>query len=221
MKFIKFYFIIGISIVLSVGSVYLLNTNQIDQITYFQPININEVSAQIIPESEFDATPCFDVDAQRIQTAVEFELPHTLPSNFKLKHIEKHPVVDVVTLSYSFGNECDGIQPFSDGALEIRSSMRPATFDEIEFENATKSRLLSLPRNDHYEFFEINGNFAWGYESGIVEDRYMHPNGTVFDTQKVVYPGRVSFIGSDVDTYHVIRGYYVLDDLKMMAESFR
>jgi hypothetical protein len=63
---------------------------------------------------------------------------------------------------------------------------------------------LNLPRNDHYEFFKISGHFAWGYEP-------------VIDG----YPGKISFIGKDVSTFYTLQGHYALDDLKIIAESFR
>jgi len=106
-------------------------------------------------------------------------------------------------LILSFSSDDCGIRTnLFDGELEVRASLRTEIYDEIKFENTTKSHLLSLPRNDHYEFFKINGHFAWGYEPDI-------------------YPGRVSFTGDNVNMFYTLQGNHTLDDLKEIAESFR
>ncbi len=152
---------------------------------------------------ELNTSSCIDIVAEREKTGIPFELPSTLPNNLKLTHVEKYHFSDIVILSFS-SDDCGVRTNLFDGELEVRASLRTEIPDETEFENFTKTWILNLPRNDHYEFFKISGHFAWGYEP-------------IIDS----YPGMVSFIGKDVSTFYTLQGHYVLDDLKIIAESFR
>jgi len=152
----------------------------------------------------FDTSSCIDIVAERKNTGIPFELPSKLPSNFQLVDIEKYPATEILILSFS-SDDCGVRTNLHNGELEVRASLKTETYNELEFENSTKSRLLSLPRHDHYEFFKINDHFAWGYEP---------------ESESGLYPGRVSFTGDNVNMFYTLQGYHTLFVLKMIAESF-
>ncbi|CAE6486020.1 hypothetical protein [Candidatus Nitrosotenuis uzonensis] len=154
------------------------------------------------------------------EAAFAYKSPKSLPTGYSLEDAISHK--GMITLLYSPKKICgpgQTAQTYSDGILKFITET-PEQNNEISKGRAYFEEFKKY--SDYPErisIFEINGNPAMGWESGMKKSIVKFDNGTVISEEDISYPAQLQIIDTTNQRFYVLKGYFQLDQLTQIAKS--
>lgn len=152
--------------------------------------------------------------------AFTYKSPKSLPSLYSLEDAISHK--GSITLLYSPKKICGSdqtAQTYHDGIMKFITET-PEQNNEI---SKGKAYFEEFKKYSDYperiSIFEINGNPAVGWESGMKKSITKFDNGTVVNEESISYPAQLQIIDTTDQRFYVLKGYFPLDQLTQISKS--
>jgi len=189
--------------------------------TLNQNAPINTASTPVLLADAVSPALCsMSIDEAYREAGFTYKTPMTLPTGYSLEDALSHK--GEIMLLYSPKKICGlehNAQTYRDGILKFIVDT-PEQNNEI---SKGKQYFEQFKKYSDYperiSIFEINGNPAMGWESGMKKSIVKFDNGTVVSEEDIQYPAQLQIIDSTNEKFYVLKGYFPLSQLRQIATS--
>lgn len=150
-----------------------------------------------------------------------YKTPKSLPDGYSIQDAVGGP--GWISMYYAPDSICEKgskYRTLQDGILQFITANTQYKENEIKLGKKFFEEFKeSSDRPERIFLFEIKGNPAMGWESGIKKTITKFENGTLISEEDTAYPAQIQVIDPTNQEFHLIQGYVPLQQLKEMAES--
>ncbi len=162
-----------------------------------------------------------DLEKAEREAGFAYKTPKSLPAEYSIQDAVGGS--GWISMYYAPDSMCEKgskYRTLQDGILQFITANTEYKENEIKLGKKFFEEFKeSSDRPERIFLFEIKGNPAMGWESGIKKTITQFENGTVISEEDTTYPAQIQVIDQTNQEFYLIQGYVPLQQLKEIIES--